>query len=94
MRYSRGLWDGELHKRSFGFDKCRGDTIIRIDADEIFDFDDSAYEAFLRSDHGVGEMEFPPATSSKGRTNLMIALPICASCPCRPDDNEDECKYI
>jgi hypothetical protein len=59
IRYFQGLWDDELHKRSFGYSQCQGDMIIRIDSDEIFDFDDNAYEAFLRSDHGVGEMEFP-----------------------------------
>lgn len=59
IKYHSGIWDDELHKRSFGYDQCEGDVIIRIDADEIFQFDDAQYDAFLASDKGVAEMEFP-----------------------------------
>lgn len=59
VKYFSGIWDDELHKRTFGYDQCAGDTIIRIDADEIFDFDNDAFDAFMRSDAGVAEMEFP-----------------------------------
>jgi hypothetical protein len=59
IKYFSGIWDDELHKRSFGYAQCRGDIIIRIDADEIFVFDDREYAAFLASDKGVAEMEFP-----------------------------------
>lgn len=59
IRYFSGVWDDELHKRSFGYAQCRGDIIIRIDADEIFEWDDEAFRAFLTSDKTVAEMEFP-----------------------------------
>lgn len=59
IRYFSGLWDDELHKRSFAWSQCEGDVIIRIDADEILHFDDEAFVAFLMSDKGVGQMEIP-----------------------------------
>lgn len=59
IRYFSGVWDDELHKRSFGYSQCRGDIIIRIDADEIFEWDDAAYEDFLHSDKSIAEMAFP-----------------------------------
>lgn len=73
VKYFAGVWQDELQKRSFGYSKCQGDTIIRIDADEIFDFDDSTYEAFLRSKHGVAEMDFPLLLSSHSQ-RLQIGL--------------------
>lgn len=59
IRYFSGIWDDELHKRSFGYAQCGGDIILRIDADEIFEFDDAAWAAFLKSSKSVAEMEFP-----------------------------------
>jgi len=67
---------------------------MRIDADEMFDFDDSAYEAFYARTMASAKWNLRRRPQGRGRTNLMIALPMCASCPCRPDDDEDECKYI
>ncbi len=59
IKYFSGIWDDELHKRSFGYAQCSGDIIIRIDADEIFEVDDTAFDAFLKSSKSVAETEFP-----------------------------------
>lgn len=59
IRYFSGLWRDELHKREFGFAQCRGDVIIRIDADEIFTIDAAALREFRRGRQTVADMEFP-----------------------------------
>lgn len=59
IRYFSGLWDDELHKRSFAYEQCAHDVIIRIDADEILQFDDAAFDGFLESRKGVAQMEIP-----------------------------------
>ncbi|MBW8880283.1 MAG: hypothetical protein JF615_02325, partial [Asticcacaulis sp.] len=77
VRYFSGVWDDELHKRSFGYSQCTGDIIIRIDADEIFEWDDGVYSEFLRSDKAVAEMEFPYllTPTSQRLESAMTATP-------------------
>jgi len=59
VRYFHGLWEDELHKRSFGFEQCRGELIIRIDADEHMEIDHEALTDFLESPATCGSVEFP-----------------------------------
>jgi len=59
VRYFTGVWDDELHKRSFGFAQCQGDVVLRFDADEHMAIDPAAYERFLRSPASVAPAEFP-----------------------------------
>ena len=81
VRYFSGLWDDELHKRAFGYDQCLHDVIIRIDADDVLEFDDALYEDFLKSRKGVAHMEYPymlTPNQQRLKTNLATTPGQCA----------------
>jgi hypothetical protein len=59
IRVINGVWENELEKRIAGYDACKGRYRYRIDADEIFFFDEAATEKFLKSDYSVGQMDMP-----------------------------------
>ncbi len=59
IRVVNGIWENEIAKRIAGFEACKGKFRYRVDADEIFLFDEAATEAFLRSDCPVGQMDMP-----------------------------------
>lgn len=98
VRYFSGIWDDELHKRSFGYSQCDGDIIVRIDADEIFEWDDAAYATFLASDKAVVEMEFPYLLSA-GSQRLASDLTdtpkqCCVFKAIHFDDPLEHCAYL
>ena len=81
IKYFSGLWADELHKRSFAWSQCNGDIIIRIDADEILDFDDDEFAAFMMSDKGVAQTEIPfmlTASSERLKADLTLTPRLCA----------------
>lgn len=59
VSYFSGTWEDELQKREFGYSKCTGDIIVRIDADEIYDFNHNAILNFFQSSRSVAQMEYP-----------------------------------
>ncbi|HVZ29425.1 MAG TPA: hypothetical protein VG839_03460 [Asticcacaulis sp.] len=81
IRYFSGIWDDELHKRSFAWSHCRGEVIIRIDADEIFVFNDKVYAAFLKSDRAVAQVEMPfmlTPTQQRLKAGMTYTPRLCA----------------
>jgi hypothetical protein len=59
VHYVSSIWNNELEKRLAGYRACRGDYVLRIDADEVLFFDDGALDRFLTSTYAVAEMEMP-----------------------------------
>lgn len=59
IRYFDGVWRDELHKRGFAFAQCSGEVVFRIDADELFEFDEPALAAFLASDAALAQVAIP-----------------------------------
>ena len=81
IKYFNGIWDDELHKRSFGWSQCSGDIIIRVDADEILEFDEDEYASFLMSNKAVAQMEIPfmlTSSSERLRVGLEQTPRLCA----------------
>jgi hypothetical protein len=59
FRVISSLWPSEMAKRTAGYRACRNRFIYRIDADEIYHFDENRLSAFLAADGAVAEMEVP-----------------------------------
>ena len=59
LRVVHGVWADELEKRMAGFAACRGRTVLRLDADEVFVPDRDALRAFRGGAHGVGQAPAP-----------------------------------
>jgi tetratricopeptide (TPR) repeat protein len=57
LRVITGIWDNEPAKRIAGYEACRGRYRYRIDADEIYFFDEDRLRRFMDSDYAVGEMD-------------------------------------
>jgi hypothetical protein len=55
----RGVWSNEMEKRIAGYSACAGRFVFRIDADEIFQFDEAAVAQFFAEGWAIGEMEMP-----------------------------------
>jgi hypothetical protein len=52
-------WPNQLVKRSTGYASCSHDFIFRVDADELYFFDDQAFDAALTAGAAVASMEMP-----------------------------------
>jgi hypothetical protein len=59
IRVINGIWDNEVEKRIAGYEACKGRYRYRVDADEIFFFDDAILDEFFNSDKPVGQMDMP-----------------------------------
>jgi hypothetical protein len=59
IRVINGIWDNEVEKRIAGYEACKGRYRYRVDADEIFFFDDAVLDEFFNSDKPVGQMDMP-----------------------------------
>jgi hypothetical protein len=59
IRVINGIWENELEKRIAGYSACAGRYRYRVDADEIFFFDEPAVARFFTSGAAVGQMEMP-----------------------------------
>jgi len=53
VTYISNVWENELEKRIASYKACTCDYVYLIDADEIHDFDASAFDAFHESDKDV-----------------------------------------
>jgi len=58
FRIISGVWKSETDKRRAGFHSCRHRFIYRVDADEVFFFNDNL-DAFLLAGGAVAQMEMP-----------------------------------
>lgn len=52
-------WPNQLVKRSTGYAACTHDLIFRVDADELYFFDDNAFESALTVGAAVACMDMP-----------------------------------
>jgi hypothetical protein len=59
IKIINGIWENEPEKRMAGYTACAGRFRYRIDADEIFFFDDAAHDRFYASGKAVGQMQMP-----------------------------------
>lgn len=55
-RVIQGTWRNEIEKRTAGYNACRSQYALRIDADEVLTFDDAQLSQFLTSDYAVAAM--------------------------------------
>ena len=55
-RSIQGTWRNQLEKRIAGYNACRSQYALRIDADELLTFDDTALSDFVKSDYAVASM--------------------------------------
>ncbi len=59
VRFINQLWHNEIDKRIAGYNACSHNYVFRIDADEVFFFDDLALNDFFERDEAVGQMSMP-----------------------------------
>jgi tetratricopeptide (TPR) repeat protein len=59
LRVITGIWENEPAKRMAGYEACQGRYRYRVDADEIYFFDEDRLGRFWASSYPVGEMEMP-----------------------------------
>jgi glycosyltransferase involved in cell wall biosynthesis len=59
IRVIRGVWENEMDKRIAGYAACAGRYRYRVDADEIFFFNEDKLRQFFDSAYAVGQMEMP-----------------------------------
>ncbi|MBV8649606.1 hypothetical protein, partial [Paludibacterium sp.] len=58
-RVLAGIWKNELEKRVAGFTACTNRYVLRVDADEIYFFDDAVLDDFFARVEAVAEMTWP-----------------------------------
>lgn len=59
VKYFKGVWESETHKRKFSLEQASYDYMMLIDSDEVFELDSDLVGKFLESEQAIGECYFP-----------------------------------